>query len=100
MYLVPLILIGALIAGFFSARKSWKQGNSTRERSWLTRVALFTFCGLLFAAALLLPLPNKHRLLVLVPIFFIFSVANRVFKSAHKRVAQAPPDFEKMKKVK
>jgi phosphatidylglycerophosphate synthase len=100
MYFVPLILIGVLIAGFFSARRSWKQNNSTRERSWLTRVALFTLCGLLFAAALLLPLPNKHRLLVLVPIFFVFSIANRVFKAAHKRVAQAPPDFEKMKRVK
>jgi phosphatidylglycerophosphate synthase len=100
MYLVPLILFGALLAGFFFARKSWKQGNDTRERSWLTRVALFTLCGLLFAAALLLPLPNKHRLLVLVPIFFVFSIANRVFKSAHRRITQPPPDFEKMKRVK
>ena len=100
MYLVPLILLGALIAGFFSARKSWKQAGGARERSWLSRVLLFTFCGLLFTAAILLPLPNKHRLLVLVPIFFVFAVANRVFKSAHRRVTQPPPDFEKMKRVK
>lgn len=100
MYFAALILLGALIAGFFSARKLWAKGTATRERSWLTRVALFTVCGLLFATALLVPLPNKHRLLVLVPIFFIFSVANRVFKSARKRVAQTQPDFEKMKRVK
>ena len=100
MYLVPLILIGALIAGFFSARKAWKQASAARERSWLSRVVLFTFCGLLFTAAILLPLPNKHRMLVLVPIFFVFAVANRVFKSAHRRVTQPPPDFEKMKRVK
>ncbi len=100
MYLVPLILLAALIAGFFSARKAWKQAGAARERSWLARVLLFTFCGLLFTAAILLPLPNKHRLLVLVPIFFVFAVANRVFKSAHRRVTQPPPDFEKMKRVK
>ncbi len=72
------------------------------QRSWLVRVSLFAFCGLLLLGLVLVPLPNKHRLVALVPIFFLITAFIRIFKSGKTRVRageRSAPDLERMKRM-
>jgi drug/metabolite transporter (DMT)-like permease len=98
-----LILAAVLLAGTISVRRVWKRFEGDRQKSWLIRVSLFSFFGLLFLAVLILPLPNKQRLLAIVPAFFLIAVASRVFKAAKARVQNTPvsrgPDIERLKRL-
>ncbi len=103
MPFVLLILIAGAIGGMISLRRFWSQYRTDRQRSWLFRIGLFSFFGVLFLGMLLLPLPNKHRLLALVPVFFLIAVASRVFRSARDRIrrSEAPkePNIEELKRL-
>jgi hypothetical protein len=68
----------------------------------LVRVSLFACCGLLLLGLVLVPLPNKHRLVALVPIFFLVTAFIRIFKSGKARVGSAgrtPQDLDRMKRM-
>ena len=99
-FLRPILLIAA--AAFFLV-KAPRQGEAAsvgmRLASWFTRVILFLGVGLLLFVVILLPLPNKHRLLLLVPAFFIGSVLYKTLSSAKNRVQKREPDLERMKRA-
>ncbi len=100
MLLAVLILLAALFCGMISVRRFLARFPSNSQRSWLTRVGLFSFFGLLFLGVLIAPLPIKLRILALVPAFFLIAVASRVFRSAKERVeGTRPPNIEKMKRL-
>ncbi len=103
MPVVVLILAAVLLAGTISVRRVWKRFEGDHQKSWLIRVSLFSFFGLLFLGVLILPLPNKQRLLAIVPAFFLIAVASRVFKSAKARVQKShparEPDVERLKRL-
>jgi peptidoglycan/LPS O-acetylase OafA/YrhL len=86
MPFVFLILAAGVIGGLISLRRFLSRHPTNRQRSWLFRVGLFCFVGLLLLVALLMPLPNKHRLLAVAPVFFLIAVAARVFRSARDRM--------------
>ncbi len=86
MPFVFLILAAGIIGGLISLRRFLKRHPTHRQRSWLFRVGLFSFVGVLLLGALLMPLPNKHRLLAVAPVFFLIAVAARVFRSARDRM--------------
>ena len=86
MPFVFLIVTAGLIGSLISLRRFLNRHPTDRQRSWLFRVGLFCFVGLLLLGALLMPLPNKHRLLAVAPVFFLIAVATRVFRSARDRV--------------
>lgn len=95
-----------LAVGFLGAAYVLKQllpGYATAiQRSWLVRLSLFSLVGLLLTGLALVPLPNKHRLVALVPIFFLVTALIRVYKSGKARVGSAKastPDVERMKRL-
>ncbi len=103
--MLPFVII--LFAGFFCAlvslRRFLARYPSHSQRSWWVRVSIFSIVGILFLVLLILPLPNKQRLLAIVPAFFLIAVASRVLRSARTRVRnEAPsqsPDVERMKRL-
>ena len=74
-----------------------------QERAMAIRMTLFTWImGAVLAVALIL-LPNKHRVLMLVPVFITAVVIGRVWKRARVRARaereQQAVDLERMKRV-
>jgi hypothetical protein len=86
MFFVFLFLAVAFLGGAYFLKKILPQYATAIQRSWLVRVSLFALCGLLLLGLALLPLPNKHRLVALVPIFFLVTAFIRVFKSGKARL--------------
>ncbi len=99
-----LVLLAALAMSyhFAKAKLAAMRKTAARETSVLFRMAMFSWVlGLVFLAAFLF-LPNKQRLLILVPASFAAVMVAKVWKSAQLRARQADQgrvDFERMKRV-
>jgi hypothetical protein len=87
-----LIFLAVAVVGGAVLLKQLLPGYATAiQRSWLVRLSLFAACGLLLLGLVLVPLPNKHRLVALVPIFFLVTAFIRVYKSGKARINPGPP---------
>jgi len=102
--MLPFVLL--LVAVFFcvmiSVKRFLARYKSPAQRSWWVRMCIFCFFGLVFLGVLILPLPNKQRLLAIVPAFFLIAVASRVFRSGRARMREEPekaPDLNQMKRL-
>lgn len=99
---IVLVLIGVFFCVLVSVKRFLAKYQSPVQRSWWVRVCIFGFFGLLFLGILILPLPNKQRLLAIVPAFFLIAVASRVFRAGKARIekeAAKTPDIEQMKRL-
>jgi D-alanyl-lipoteichoic acid acyltransferase DltB (MBOAT superfamily) len=99
---VVLLLIGVFFCVMVSVRRFLARYQSPTQRSWWVRVCIFSFFGLLFLGVLIMPLPNKQRLLAIVPAFFLIAVASRVFRAGRARMREEhgkAPDIERMKRL-
>ncbi len=98
-----LILIGGAFCGAISVRRFLARYPSRSQRSWWVRVSIFSAFALLLLVTLILPLPNKQRLLAIVPAFFLVAIAGRVFRAGRARIreeeAARKPDIERMKRL-
>ena len=102
MFFLVLFLATVFLGGAYVLKRLLPQYATAIQRSWLVRVSLFAFCGLLLLGLMLVPLPNKHRLVALVPIFFLVTAFIRIFKSGKARVGSGgrpSPDLERMKRL-
>jgi uncharacterized membrane protein YfcA len=102
--MLPFVLL--LVAVFFcvliSVKRFLARYKTPAQRSWWVRMCIFCFFGLLFLGLLILPLPNKQRLLAIVPAFFLIAVGSRVFRSGRARMREEPekpPDLNQMKRL-
>jgi hypothetical protein len=102
--LLPLILLLG-VAGWLLVKappRGEAPSAGIRIASWVTRVFLFLAIGLALFVLILLPLPNKHRLLALAPLLFGGSLVFKALKNSRKppQPPQPPePDLERMKRV-
>ena len=98
-----VILAAGLLGATVSLRRFLARYPEAGQRSWWVRVSIFSVVGILFLVLFILPLPNKQRLLAIVPAFFLIAVATRVFRAARTRVrneaAAQRPDLERMKRL-
>lgn len=102
MLFVVLLTAMVFLGGAYLLKGLLPQYATAIQRSWLVRLSLFAFCGLVLLGLMLVPLPNKHRLVALVPIFFLVAIFIRVFKSGRARVTsqnRTTPDLERMKRI-
>jgi hypothetical protein len=115
-----LFWIAAKMAGFFSMKFEtyllltviifflWKTHRSVRrsltvqERYFAIRTSIFTwFVGFLLLTALLF-LPNKARILLLIPVFLGSIAIARFFRDTRARMrreAEGRMDLERMKRI-
>jgi hypothetical protein len=97
-----LLLLGLIGAAFFFVRgPREKQTPSVglKMASWVVRVLFFLAISLGLFLLILLPLPNKHRILALVPIFFVGSFVYKVLRASGRKIQRPEPDLEQMKRV-
>lgn len=101
MPLVLLLIVSAAAVYFWLKGRvqTSPPGAVPKVFSWMVRVGLFLAIGIALFVLILAPLPNKHRLLALVPAFFIGSVVYRTLGASKKRVLQKEPDLDRMKRI-
>jgi hypothetical protein len=91
MFFLLIFLAVAFLGGAVLLKQLLPGYATAIQRSWLVRLSLFAVCGLLLLGLVLVPLPNKHRLVALVPIFFLVTAFIRVYKSGKARINPGTP---------
>ncbi len=95
MFFLLIFLAVAFLGGAVLLKQLLPGYATAIQRSWLVRLSLFAVCGLLLLGLVLVPLPNKHRLVALVPIFFLVTAFIRVYRSGKARINPGrPPSAE------
>lgn len=103
MSFLVLLLIAVLIYGTLKTNFSILRSRGAQERSAAIRFAAFSWIlGIMMVALLFLPVPGKHRILMLAPLFFIGVGVRKVLRNARERIRreeQLDVDIERMKRV-
>lgn len=102
MKFVTFLLLAILMFGLFRTHRSVRRSVTPEERGMAIRVSAFAWlAGFLFLVAFIF-LPNKQRILLLLP-GFIFAVAFARFwrdkRARLRRERDGRADLERMKRV-
>ncbi len=96
------LLLGALIFFIWKTRRAVQSSRTPQERYFALRSSIFTwFIGFLLMLALLF-LPNKARVLLVIPIFFGWVGIARYLRDTRTRLrreAEGRVELERMKRV-
>ena len=96
------LLLGMLIFGIFKTHRAVRKSESAEERFFTIRVSAFSWLvGTLLLGAFLF-LPNKQRVLFLLPVFVITISLAKFWQNARIRIRrerQERIDLERMKRV-
>lgn len=102
MKFTDILLLFLLIYGVFTTHFSVKRSRSAKERFFAIRTAVFSWLiGLFFLFAFLF-LPNKPRILMMLPAVFVAFTLSRVWRNSRQRLRredQERIDLERMKRV-
>jgi L-asparagine transporter-like permease len=102
MNLLTYIMIGFLIWSAFTTQRSVQQSRTPQERAFVIRAtAICWLVGFLFVLALIF-LPNKGRVVMMLPAFFIAVALGKAWRNTRERLRreeQQRVDFERMKRV-
>ena len=97
-WLIALVLIVSV----FGTHRSVRRSRSDGERFFAMRLALFSWvAGFAFLVALIF-LPNKQRVLMMIPLFvLIVTVAKlwRTGRARHRREEEERGSLDRMKRV-
>ena len=102
MKIVTFLLLAILLFGVFRTHRSVRRSVTPEERGMAIRVSAFAWlAGFLFLMAFIF-LPNKQRIIMLLP-GFIFAVAFARFwrdkRARLRRERDERADLERMKRV-
>jgi Na+/H+ antiporter NhaD/arsenite permease-like protein len=102
MKIATYLLLALLIYGVFSTHVSVRRSRSEKERAFAIRTAVFSWMvGFLFLFAFVF-LPNKPRVLMLLPAFFVAVTLAKFWRNSRERLRrehQEQIDIERMKRV-
>jgi L-asparagine transporter-like permease len=102
MKMATWLLVLVLIFAVFSTQRSVRRSRSEAERFFTIRISAFSWLvGFIFVFALLF-LPNKQRLLLLIPIFFTAVSLGKLWRSGRARVQREQRErdaLERMKRI-
>ena len=102
MKIVTFLLLGLLIYAVLSTHFSVRRCQSEKERSFAIRISAFSWLvGFLLLVAFLF-LPNKQRVLMLLPAFFAAVTLAKFWRNSRDRLRreqQAQVDYDRMKRV-
>ena len=100
-YLLCIVVI-AIIFGALRTHRQVRESRDSRERAFIIRTAMACVLFTIVCTALLLFLPNKARILMLIPAFFVAVTLGRAWYNTRARLrreAAGRVDFERMKRV-
>ena len=96
------LLLGVILFGVWKTNRSVRRSQTAQERYFVVRSSVFMwFVGILLIAGLLF-LPNKVRVLLLVPVFFGVVSLTKFLRDARARLrrqTQDRVDLERMKRA-
>ncbi len=102
MKFVTYLLLGSLIFGIFRTRRGVKRAQTAKERAFIIRTAATAWLlGFLFVLALTF-LPNKGRVLLMLPGFFLTVTLGKAWQNSRKQLRERQAqtvDLEKMKRA-
>ena len=97
-WLIALVLI----AGVFSTHRSVRRSTSEAERFFSMRVALFAWISGFAIVVALLFLPNKQRILMMIPIFVFAVTLGKLWRTGRERLRREEAErgsLDRMKRV-
>ena len=102
MKFLTWLLALVLIVGVFGTHRTVRRSQSGPERFFAMRLAIFSWmAGFAFLVALLF-LPNKQRLLLMIPIFLLSVMIAKLWRNGRARLRREEAErgsFERMKRV-
>ncbi len=100
-FLTWLIALG-LVVCVFGTHRSVRRSRSEAERFFAMRLAIFSWVsGFAFLIALLF-LPNKQRVLLMIPIFLVALTVAKLWRSGRARLRREEEErgsLDRMKRV-
>ena len=102
MKFLTWIIAFVLIAGVFTTHRSVRRSTSEAERFFAMRLALFSWvAGFAFLLALLF-LPNKQRVLMMIPLFVLSVTVAKLWRTGRARLRREEAErgsLDRMKRV-
>ena len=102
MKFLTWIIALVLIVGVFSTHRSVRRSTSEAERFFSMRLALFSWlAGFAFVIALIF-LPNKQRVLMMLPFFVVSVSLAKLWRSGRTRLRREEAErgsIDRMKRV-
>jgi Na+/H+ antiporter NhaD/arsenite permease-like protein len=102
MKIATYLLLGLLIYAILSTHFTVRRSQSEKERAFAIRLSAFSWLvGFLLLVAFMF-LPNKQRVLMLLPAFFAAITLTKFWRNSRERLRrehQARVDLERMKRV-
>jgi len=102
MKIATFLLVGLLIYAILSTHFTVRRCQSEKERAFAIRISLFSWVvGFLLALAFLF-LPNKQRVLMLLPVFFAAVTLAKFWRNSRDRLRREQEErlnLERMKRV-
>jgi hypothetical protein len=102
MKVLTWLLALLLIVGVFSTHRGVRRSKSEAERFFSMRVAIFAWIsGFAFLIALLF-LPNKQRVLLMIPLFVLAVTITKLWRTGRARLRREEEErgsLDRMKRV-
>ena len=100
MKIATWLLLFLLIFGIFSTQRTVRRSRSEEERFFAIRISAFTWLvGLIFLLALIF-LPNRQRVLLMIPIFFTAVSLGKLWRNGRARIERERVEREQLGRMK
>jgi len=102
MKIATFLLLGLLIYAVLSTHFTVRRCQSEKERAFAIRISAFSWLVGFFLLVAFLFLPNKQRVLMLLPVFLAAVTLAKFWRNSRERLRreqQAQVDLERMKRV-
>jgi FlaA1/EpsC-like NDP-sugar epimerase len=96
------LLVAMLLFGVWKTHRSVQRSQSAQERFFAIRASALTWLVSVMLATAFLFLPNKQRVLLLLPAFVVVVTLAKLWRNARvrlRRESQGRVDIERMKRV-
>lgn len=102
MKFLTWIIAFVLIVGVFSTQRSVRRSTSEAERFFAMRLALFSWLAGLAIVIALIFLPNKQRVLMMIPVFVLSVSVAKLWRTGRARLRREEAErgsLDRMKRV-
>ena len=102
MKFLTWILALALILGVFTTHRSVRRSTSEAERYFSMRLALFSWLAGLAIVIAFIFLPNKQRVLMMIPVFVLSVSVAKLWRNGRTRLRREEAErgsIDRMKRV-
>jgi hypothetical protein len=102
MKFVTWLLVLVLIVGIFSTHRSVRRSQSEAERHFAVRLAIFSWVAAFGFMIGLMFLPNRQRVLLMIPLFLIAVSIAKLWRDGRSRLRREHEErdrFDRMKRI-